>query len=76
MIEIFQAYRDENGQPWVLPVVREAERVLANDETLNKEYLPILGLEAFSQAATSMLLGSDSHALLENRVRIPKPYYY
>lgn len=61
------AYRTEKGQPWVLPVVREAEKVLAADETLNKEYLPILGLEAFSSAATSMLLGNDSPALMESR---------
>jgi len=61
------AYRTDKGQPWVLPVVREAEKVLAADETLNKEYLPILGLDAFSSAATSMLLGADSPALLENR---------
>lgn len=61
------AYRTEKGQPWVLPVVREAEKTLAADETLNKEYLPILGLEAFSSAATAMLLGSDSPALIENK---------
>lgn len=66
----FLAYRDDKGQPWVLPVVRQAEKVMANDETLNKEYLPVLGLETFSLAATSMLLGSDSPALLESRVRI------
>lgn len=52
----------------MLPVVRTAEKVLANDETLNKEYLPVLGLEAFSNAATKMLLGTDSTAFSENRV--------
>lgn len=64
----FIAYRTEKGQPWVLPVVRTAEKELANDETLNKEYLPVLGLEAFSSAATKMLLGDDSPAVVENRV--------
>ncbi|KAF2882696.1 hypothetical protein ILUMI_23481 [Ignelater luminosus] len=61
------AYRTDKGQPWVLPVVREVEKILAADETLNKEYLPILGLDAFSSAATAMLLGKDSAALVENR---------
>ncbi|KAG5897213.1 hypothetical protein JTB14_022564 [Gonioctena quinquepunctata] len=61
------AYRTEEGKPWVLPVVRSTEKALANDETLNKEYLPILGLEAFSTAATRMLLGNDSPAVLQNR---------
>lgn len=64
----FLAYRDDNGKPWVLPVVRIAEKVLANDDTLNKEYLPVLGLESFCHAATKMLLGADNAAVSENRV--------
>jgi aspartate aminotransferase len=52
----------------VLPVVRAAEKALAADEKLNKEYLPVLGLETFSTAATKMLLGADSPAIKENRV--------
>ncbi|KAJ8951848.1 hypothetical protein NQ318_019823 [Aromia moschata] len=61
------AYRTNEGKPWVLPVVRAAEKALANDETLNKEYLPVLGIDAFSSAATRMLLGEESPALVENR---------
>lgn len=41
--------------------------MLAVDETLNKEYLPVLGLATFSQAATKMLLGADSPALADGR---------
>lgn len=40
---------------------------MAADTTLNKEYLPVLGLPAFTQAATKMLLGAESKALLEGR---------
>ncbi|CAH1176032.1 unnamed protein product [Phaedon cochleariae] len=61
------AYRTAEGKPWVLPVVRAAEKALANDDTLNKEYLPILGMESFSTAATRMLLGEDNPAVLQNR---------
>ncbi|XP_056638041.1 aspartate aminotransferase, cytoplasmic [Diorhabda sublineata] len=61
------AYRTAEGKPWVLPVVRIAEKALANDESLNKEYLPILGLEAFSSAATTMLLGQDAEVVRENK---------
>lgn len=64
----YLAYRTDKGQPWVLPVVRTAEKELAQDETLNKEYLPVLGLEAFTNVATKMLLGEDSPAIVENRV--------
>ena len=35
------AYRDNEGKPLVLRCVREAEKKIANDETMNKEYLPV-----------------------------------
>ncbi|PSN36814.1 Aspartate aminotransferase [Blattella germanica] len=61
------AYRTDEGKPWVLPVVRKTEKELANNETLNHEYLPVLGLETCSSAATRMLLGPDSSALAQGR---------
>jgi len=62
------AYRDNNAKPWVLPVVRKAEKLIANDDSLNHEYLPILGMEDFSDLATRMVLGEDSLPLKEGRV--------
>lgn len=61
------AYRTDEGKPWVLPVVREMEKRLAADETLNKEYLPVLGYEPLATAATRMLLGTDSPSFKESR---------
>ncbi|XP_050350293.1 aspartate aminotransferase, cytoplasmic isoform X2 [Nymphalis io] len=61
------AYRDENGKPWVLPVVRKMEKQMAADDTLLHEYLPVLGLEQFSKASVSMLLGEDSPAIADGR---------
>jgi len=61
------AYRDENGQPWVLPVVRSIEAQMAIDPLLNHEYLPILGLPGFRTAAVKLLLGNDCNAIIENR---------
>jgi aspartate aminotransferase, cytoplasmic len=52
----------------IFAVVKEAEKQIVNDPTINFEYLPILGLESFTSAATRMLLGSDSPALKEQRV--------
>ena len=66
---LFLAYRTNEGVPWVLPVVRKAEQALSKDESLNHEYLGQLGLDKFSQLATQMLLGADSAAAKENRVR-------
>jgi aspartate aminotransferase len=53
------AYRDENGAPWVLPVVRDAEQALAIDTSLDHEYLPVLGFEPFTRAACRLLLGDE-----------------
>lgn len=61
------AYRTDEGKPWVLPVVHKTELQMANDETLNHEYLPVLGLEQFSTAATKMLLGDCSSPVVEGR---------
>ncbi|KAK6625553.1 hypothetical protein RUM43_005852 [Polyplax serrata] len=61
------AYRTNEGKPWVLPVVKKVEKDLAADETQNHEYLPVLGLEAFTQAATTMLLGANNSAVTEGR---------
>lgn len=61
------AYRTDEGVPWVLPVVRQTEAEMAADQSLNHEYLPILGLEAFSTAATKMVLGADHPAIAEGR---------
>ncbi|KAL4708852.1 hypothetical protein ACJJTC_018298 [Scirpophaga incertulas] len=61
------AYRDENGKPWVLPVVRKMEKQMAEDQTLLHEYLPVLGMENFSAASVSMLLGEGNPAIAEGR---------
>lgn len=61
------AYRTDEGKPWVLPIVRKTEQAMAGDETLNHEYLPVLGLESFSSAATKMLLGDNAKSIAEGR---------
>ncbi|KAK4227431.1 aspartate aminotransferase, cytoplasmic [Podospora fimiseda] len=62
------AYRDDNGKPWVLPVVRKADEVIRNDPEANHEYLPIAGLAALTSKAAELLLGTGSPALSEKRV--------
>ena len=41
--------------------------ILIADETLNKEYLPVLGFEPMASAATRMLLGADSASVKEGK---------
>lgn len=62
------AYRDNTARPWVLPVVRKAQIAVAQDETLDFEYLNQLGLPEFTSAAQNLLLGADSPIIKENRV--------
>jgi len=60
------SYKDDNGKPWVLPVVRNVEQQIANDLTLNHEYLPVLGLPEFTNSAVKLVLGTDSPAVVNN----------
>ncbi|KAF2235549.1 PLP-dependent transferase [Viridothelium virens] len=63
------AYRDDNAKPWILPVVKHADQKLHEDPNLNHEYLPIAGLAEFTNASQKVLLGVDSLAIKEQRVR-------
>ncbi|GFO05201.1 aspartate aminotransferase [Plakobranchus ocellatus] len=62
------AYRTDEGKPWVLPVVVAAELQMANDKTLNHEYLPVAGLPDFRTAALRVLFGSEHKVITENKV--------
>lgn len=52
----------------MLPVVTKVEKLIAHDDKLNHEYLPILGLPEFRSSASKIVLGDDSPAIRENRV--------
>ena len=53
------AYRDAHGKPWVLPSVKQAERILWDNADEVKEYLPIVGDTEFIQAAMKFAYGPD-----------------
>jgi len=53
------AYRDEHGKPWVLPSVRKAEKMIWEDATQNKEYLPIDGDRDFIKVAMEFAYGPE-----------------
>eukprot|EP00271_Cylindrocystis_brebissonii_P009766 TRINITY_DN24_c0_g1_i2.p1 TRINITY_DN24_c0_g1~~TRINITY_DN24_c0_g1_i2.p1 ORF type:complete len:414 (-),score=103.87 TRINITY_DN24_c0_g1_i2:1053-2294(-) len=61
------AYRTESLQPYVLNVVKKAERLML-EKGENKEYLPIEGLAAFNKATVELLLGNDNPVIKEKRV--------
>jgi len=53
------AYRDDNGQPFVLPSVHQAESNIFN-ASLNKEYAPIGGEGDFCKESAKLAFGEDS----------------
>lgn len=54
------AYRDNDGKPWVLPVVRKVEKILADDPKMNHEYSPLAGLKDFYDAGARLVFGEDA----------------
>ncbi|KAI3402327.2 AAT2 [Candida oxycetoniae] len=62
------AYRDNNGKPWILPAVKQAEQKLINSPDYNHEYLSIGGYEPFYTSAAKVLLGDESKALSPSRI--------
>lgn len=52
-------------------MVKKVEQLIVQDDKLNHEYLPILGLPEFRSLASRVALGDDSPAILENRVCVP-----
>ncbi len=60
------AYRNDDGKPHVLPVVRQAEKKLL-EKGLTYEYLGIVGDPLFIKLALKFVYGDDFHTF-ENRV--------
>jgi aspartate aminotransferase len=63
------AYRDDQGKPFVLPSVKQAEKKIV-DSGLNKEYAGITGVPEFTKAAALLAYGPDSSAIKEDRIAI------
>ncbi|KAI9017486.1 pyridoxal phosphate-dependent transferase [Gaertneriomyces semiglobifer] len=61
------AYRDDQGKPWVLPVVRKAEQIIFEDKGLDHEYIPIDGIRTFTDASAKLILGKHSPAITGNK---------
>ncbi|KGO74188.1 Aminotransferase, class I/classII [Penicillium italicum] len=64
-------YRDEYGNPWVLPSVRKSRKLLSQE--LNHEYLPIVGLADFRKEAAKLALGSELFEKQQDKVLYYNP---
>lgn len=61
------AYRDDAGKPYVLPCIREAEKLMMA-KNLDMEYTGIAGEPKFVDLALKFVYGEDSLPMQENRV--------
>ncbi|XP_044926906.1 putative aspartate aminotransferase, cytoplasmic 2 isoform X2 [Mustela putorius furo] len=69
--KIFLAFRvcqTSKGQPWVSSVVPKIRLQIAQDPSLNYEYLPVNGMRSFTEAALKLLFGKHNQVIVENRV--------
>jgi len=62
------AYRGDDGLPFVLPCVKEAELINIQNAGLDHEYLGIVGDASFVRLALEFVYGKDSPVLAEGRV--------
>eukprot|EP01006_Ploeotia_vitrea_P032219 TRINITY_DN64481_c0_g2_i3.p1 TRINITY_DN64481_c0_g2~~TRINITY_DN64481_c0_g2_i3.p1 ORF type:complete len:395 (-),score=227.01 TRINITY_DN64481_c0_g2_i3:114-1298(-) len=62
------AYRTDDGKPYVLSVVRAAELAIANDKSMNHEYLSQSGHAGFRKVARDLIFGADSEVSRSDRV--------
>ncbi|XP_028008319.1 putative aspartate aminotransferase, cytoplasmic 2 isoform X1 [Eptesicus fuscus] len=68
--KMFLAYKvcmTQEGQPWVSFVVHKIRLQIAQDPSLNYEYLPVMGMKSFIQASLGLLFGKHSQVIVENR---------
>jgi aspartate aminotransferase len=61
------AYRDDNGKPFILNCVKKANKII-NEQNMDHEYAPILGLPKFTKLVQQLQLGNDSSIIKEKRV--------
>ncbi|KAB1257625.1 putative aspartate aminotransferase; cytoplasmic 2 [Camelus dromedarius] len=69
--KMFLAYSvcmTKEGQPWVSSMVRNIRLQIAQDPSLNYEYMPVMGMNSFIQASLSLLFGKNSQVIMENRL--------
>ncbi|XP_060534384.1 aspartate aminotransferase, mitochondrial-like isoform X1 [Cylas formicarius] len=55
-------YKDDEGKPYVLPCVREAEAIIAGKK-MDKDYAPIQGIAEFNEQSAKLAFGGESYVI-------------
>lgn len=53
------AYRDDNGNPWILPSIKLAEDLVPTENNYNHEYMSIRGNINMTNEAAKIIIGND-----------------
>jgi len=61
------AYRDGNGDPWVLPSVQLAQKKIV-ESGMNQEYSPIIGIASFVKNSVNLAYGETHDVVQSDRV--------
>lgn len=62
------AYRDNDGKPYVFPIVRKVEAEIVANKALDKEYAPIDGEQDFLTGARGVIFGWKHADVTSGRV--------
>jgi aspartate/tyrosine/aromatic aminotransferase len=62
------AYRDNNGKPFIFPIVKKCELEIANDLKLDKEYAPIDGVDTFIVGSRGVCFGINNPEINSGRI--------
>lgn len=62
-------YKDENGKPYILNCVKQAQRLIL-EKNYDHEYLPIEGISGFNQNSMKLAYTEKNKALNEGRIAI------
>jgi aspartate aminotransferase len=60
------AYRTDEGKPFILPSVRQANKLIEQAD-MDNEYGPIAGISAFTNASARLAFGENSEVIKSNR---------
>lgn len=62
------AYRDNNGKPYVFPIIKKVEKDFVNEGNLDKEYAPIDGDQDFVKGARMVAFGWEHPDVTSGRI--------
>lgn len=61
------AFRDDDSKPYILPCIREAQKIIL-ERDMDHEYQPIHGIQSYIDKSLNCAYGAENKALKEGRM--------